>query len=148
MAFLGGGGTVTISVGAALVLLSWSTWLFVLTACHVFRCHRGVDSAPLVILFANSPSSPALYFCPHYLPFILPSCLLSDGQSVCVILKVQFVSLPVVYLTLYRLFIFLVLSVWRTCYCILSFFTDACSSRTLVGSLPWMFSARMPASLQ
>ncbi len=34
--------SVTISVGAALVLLSWSTWPFVLTARHVLRCHRGV----------------------------------------------------------------------------------------------------------
>ncbi len=55
--------TVTFSVGAALLLLSWSTWPFVLTAHHVLRCHRGLyAAAPLVILFANSPSSPALYF--------------------------------------------------------------------------------------
>ncbi len=70
---------VTISVGAALVLLSWSTWPFVLTACHVFRCHRGVDSAPLVILFANSPSSPALYFVLIISPLSCPRvcCLMS-----------------------------------------------------------------------
>ncbi len=65
--------------GAALVLLSWSTWPFVLTACHVFRCHRGVDSAPLVILFANSPSSPALYFVLIISPLSCPRvcCLMS-----------------------------------------------------------------------
>ncbi len=70
---------VTISVGAALVLLSWSTWPFVLTACHVFLCHRGVDSAPLVILFANSPSSPALYFVLIISPLSCPRvcCLMS-----------------------------------------------------------------------
>ncbi len=125
---------VTISVGAALVLLSWSTWPFVLTACHVFRCHRGVDSAPLVILFANSPSSPALYFVLIISPLSCPRvcCLMSVRMRYS---ECSVVSLPVVYLTLYRLFIFSSPAVWRTCYCILSFFTHDCSSRTLVGSL-------------
>ncbi len=47
--FLGGGGTVTISVGAVLLLLFWSTWPFVLTARHVLRCHHGL--APPTLLF-------------------------------------------------------------------------------------------------
>ncbi len=43
------GYTVTISVGAVLLLLFWSTWLFVLTARHVLRCHHGL--APPTLLF-------------------------------------------------------------------------------------------------
>ncbi len=61
-------------------------------------------------------------FCPHYLPFILPSCLLSDVSPYAWFWR--FSS------SRYQLFIwpnivclfFLVLSVWRTCFCILSFF--------------------------
>ncbi len=51
---------VVISVGAASVVLSWSTWPFVLTARHVLSVFVVYTPAPLVILFDNSPSSHAL----------------------------------------------------------------------------------------
>ncbi len=114
---LAGGGTVTISVGAALLLLSWSTWPFVLTAHHVLRCHCGVYSAPLVVLFANSPSSPALYFVLIISPL---SCLVSVRNALFWSsdhLAAVVLSDPVSFCLF-----FLVLSVWHSCFCNPSFF--------------------------
>ncbi len=81
---------VTISVGAALLLLFWSTWSFVLTACHVLHCHRGVCRAILVILSANSSSPPALYSvliisplsCPHVCCLVSVHMLCSEAQFI------------------------------------------------------------------
>ncbi len=64
VAFLGGGCNVTISVGAVLLLLFWSTWPFVLTARHVLRCHHSL--APPTLLFS-------LLILPSHLHSILSS---------------------------------------------------------------------------
>ncbi len=57
---------VTISVGAVLLLLFWSTWPFVLTARHVLRCHHGLAlcSHPALLLDLSGGC-------------LLPSCRLS-----------------------------------------------------------------------
>ncbi len=77
-------------MGAALLLLFWSTWSFVLTACHVLHCHLGVCRAILVILSANSSSPPALYSvliifplsCPHVCCLVLVRMLCSEAQFI------------------------------------------------------------------
>ena len=75
MALLGGGGTVTISVGSeAFAVLEHMG--FVLVARQVFHDHRYVFSAPLVIP-VNVFSLTCTPFYADYLPFIMPWCLLS-----------------------------------------------------------------------
>ncbi len=95
VAFLREGGTVTISVGDALLLLFWSTWSFVLTARLVLRCHHGVCPTLLVILFANSSSPPALYSVLIISPLSCPRvCCLVSVRMHCS--EAQFISLMVI----------------------------------------------------
>ncbi len=109
-------------MGVALRLLSWSTWPFVVTAHHVLCCHHGVYSDPLVILFANSPSSPALYFaliisplscpCVFCLVSVLYALFWSSDHLATVVL-----SDPVSFCLF-----FLVMVVWHSYFCNPSFF--------------------------
>ncbi len=76
VAFLGGGGTVTISVGAVLLLLFWSTWLFVLTDRHVLRCHHGLAPPTLLFYLLILPSHLHSILSSLSPVFKMPSCLL------------------------------------------------------------------------
>ncbi len=86
VAFLGGGGTVTISVGAVLLLLFWSTWLFVLTARHVLRCHHGLAPPTLLFYLLILPSHLHSILSSLSPVFKMPSCLLfffCQSVSIC-----------------------------------------------------------------
>ncbi len=113
---------VVISVGAALVVLSWSTWPFVLTARHVLSVFV-VYTPPLLL-------SCLIILPPHmhsrYLPCIMPWCLLSCVSPLCVILKLRSSCCLLCNLTRVSFcLLVLVLSVWRSCFCnpYFSFFT-------------------------
>ncbi len=135
---------VTISVGAALLLLFWSTWSFVLTACHVLHCHRGVCRAILVILSANSSSPPALYSVLIISPLSCPHvCCLVSVRMLCS--EAQFISLLIILAD--------PVSFCLSCqsgapvFAILPFrYMPASLGED--SSLPWRFPDRMPVSSQ
>ncbi len=67
---------VTISVGAVLLLLFWSTWLFVLTARHVLRCHHSLAPPTLLFYLLILPSHLHSILSSLSPVFKMPSCLL------------------------------------------------------------------------
>ncbi len=110
---------VVISVGAALVVLSWSTWPFVLTARHVLSVF--VVYTPPLLLSCLIILPPHMHS--HYLPFIMPWCLLSCVSPLCVILKLRLSCCLLCNLTRVSFcLLVLVLSVWYFCFSNPSFF--------------------------
>ncbi len=141
-----GRSDVMISVGAVLLLLFWSTWLFVLTARHVLRCHHGLAPPTLLFYLLILPShlhsilsslSP-VFKMPSYLLFFFLSVrkhLFCSSDYLSAVVLADFVLLyfsSTVGLALLFLHPF--------------FYTLTCLHRTLVGSLPWFFTVRVLVS--